>query len=120
MSAADKIPRPHLAPAPDRLRSDEVAGSLVLIGGACTPMGEALQTFIRMCGADQGAPIVGLTTASADPVGSARLWKQDFALGGASHVEFPIVDRRSRAQDKRVADTIRDAAGIFLGGGDQV
>jgi cyanophycinase len=95
-------------------------GSLVLIGGGCTAEGEALATFIRMCGADAGARIVGLTTASMDPVGSAMAWKETFAIAGAANAEFPIVDRRQRAQDREVAASILDAPGIFLGGGDQV
>ena len=101
-------------------RSDEPAGSLILIGGACSAQGEALATFVRMCGAEDGGRIVGLTTASSDPTGSAIAWKNDFALAGARNIEFPIVDRRARAQDERIADKIRTADGIFLGGGDQV
>lgn len=101
-------------------REDEVTGSLVLIGGACSADGEALATFLRMSGGDTGGKIIGLTTASSDPVGSAHAWKADFATAGARNVEFPIVDRRSRAQDARIADMIRDSPGIFLGGGDQV
>ena len=92
----------------------------MLIGGGCTADGDALATFVRMCGGDEGARIVGLTTASADPVGSAVAWKNDLAVAGASNVEFPIVDRRARAQHQDVADMIRSAPGIFLGGGDQV
>ncbi|HEU4564042.1 MAG TPA: cyanophycinase [Gemmatimonadaceae bacterium] len=95
-------------------------GSLVLIGGACSAEGDALATFVRMSGADQGGRIVGLTTASMDPVGSAMAWKETFTMAGAAHTEFPIVDRRARAQDRSVADMILDAPGIFLGGGDQV
>lgn len=92
----------------------------MLIGGACAADGEALATFVRMCGADRGGRIVGLTTASMDPVGSAMAWKESFAVAGARDTEFPIVDRRSRAQDRSVAARILDAPGIFLGGGDQV
>lgn len=102
------------------MTSDTASGSLVLIGGACSADGEAFGTFIRMCGADRGGRIVGLTTASMDPVGSAMSWKEMFGAAGATDVEFPIVDRRARAQDRRVAAMILDAPGIFLGGGDQV
>lgn len=103
-----------------RRRSDEPAGSLILIGGACSARGDALATFVRMCGAEEGGRIVGLTTASSDPTGSAIAWKNDFATAGARNIEFPIVDRRARAQDDRIADKVRSADGIFLGGGDQV
>jgi cyanophycinase len=112
-----------MAPAADgrdRRRGDERAGSLVLIGGGCSARGEALATFIRMCGGAGGGKIVGFTTASTDPVGSAVEWKNDLAEAGARNVEIPIVDRRERAQDARVAGRVREAQGIFLGGGDQV
>jgi cyanophycinase len=112
--------KPPRAAAPERQAPDAVAGRLVLIGGACTPEGVALRTFVRMCGGEEGGKIIGLTTASADPMGSAALWKRDLMTAGATHVELPIVDRRARAQDEQVAAMIRDAQGIFLGGGDQV
>ena len=44
----------RLPPAPDRLCADDIKGSLILIGGACSAEGEALATFVRMSGADAG------------------------------------------------------------------
>jgi cyanophycinase len=73
-----------------------------------------------MCGGDEGGKIVGLTTASSDPVASAIAWERDLAIAGARSVEVPIVDRRARAQDERTARMVAEANGIFLGGGDQV
>ena len=96
------------------------AGTLVLIGGACDPMGEAFHTFLGLAGALDGERVVGLTTASGDPVGSALEWTEAFDRAGARNVEFPIVDRRDRAQDPEIAEMIRGAGAIFLGGGDQV
>lgn len=104
----------------DGRRRGDARGSLILIGGACNPHGDALATFVRMSGADEGGKVVGLTTASTDPVGSAISWKNDFGAAGAKNTEFPIVDRRARAQDAKIAAKLRDADGIFLGGGDQV
>jgi cyanophycinase len=104
----------------NRRRTDRQVGTLVLIGGACEPTGEALGTFIRLANAGDGGRIVAITTASADPVGSARQWLADFDEAGATHVEIPIVDRRDRAQDRALADMVRSADGVFLGGGDQV
>lgn len=106
--------------APRRRRSDVQAGTLVLIGGACDPHGEAFDAFLRLSGARDGGKVVGFTTASSDPVGSAVAWKNAFATAGAKNVEFPIVDRRERAQDERIARMVTGARGIFLGGGDQV
>jgi len=105
---------------PNRRRGDRHSGALVLIGGACDPRGEALGSFIDRCGARSGGKVVGITTASADPAGSAREWMAAFATAGAHNVEIPVIDRRDRAQDPRIAEMIRSADGIFLGGGDQV
>ena len=101
-------------------RDDRKAGALILIGGALDPAGPAFDVFLRLSGAREGAKIVGFTTASTDAVGSAVAWKDAFASAGATNVEFPIIDRRARAQDARIAEMVLGARGIFLGGGDQV
>jgi cyanophycinase len=96
------------------------AGPLVLIGGACTPHGEALGRFVDLAHAREAGRIIGLTTASADPERSALLWRDDFKVAGARNVELPIVRTRHDADDAALADRMREAHGIFLGGGDQV
>ena len=103
-----------------RRAADDAEGTLVLIGGASHPAGDALRTFLDLSRARDGASVVGLTTASSDAERAAERWSADFARAGATNVEFPIVDRRGHAQDPRTAQLIRDASGIFLGGGDQV
>jgi cyanophycinase len=105
---------------PVRRRSDRNGGTLVLIGGACEPTGDALGAFLRECNALDGGKIVGFTTASQDPAGSAREWMKSFQEAGATHVEIPIVARRDQAQDRRIVRMIEEADGIFFGGGDQV
>lgn len=104
----------------NRRRTDRHTGTLILIGGACDPLGDALGTFLDRCGAREGGKIVGFTTASSDPQGSAHDWIRAFEQAGATNVEIPIVDRRDRAQDPRIVELVRSARGIFLGGGDQV
>ena len=122
---------PHITDAPphvvthdnrriSRERPAVTAGPLVLIGGACTPHGDALGRFVDLAHARDAGRIVGLTTASADPARSAVLWRDDFRVAGARHVEIPIVRTRHDADDAALADRIREAQGIFLGGGDQV
>jgi cyanophycinase len=54
------------------------------------------------------------------PSRAAERWSADLAAAGATNVAFPLVDRRSQSQDPHTAQLIHDAAGIFLGGGDQV
>jgi cyanophycinase len=94
------------------------SGTLVLIGGACSPDGTALRSFIDAVQA-VGGPIVGITAASADPEGSAALWRGDFASVGVTDVAFPRVSRDPKV-DRECAERIDAAAGVFLGGGDQV
>jgi cyanophycinase len=101
---------PHEEPA---------AGTLILIGGACTPDGTALATFVREAHA-VGGPVVGITEASSDPDNSARLWRGDFASVGITDVIFPRVKRNDPRSDRDAAARIAAASAVFLGGGDQV
>jgi len=101
-------------------RAGDTSGTLVLIGGACSPNGEALGTFVTRSQGRDGGRIVGFTTASSDPMGSALAWRNDLAVAGASNVEIPIVATRNAAQDRSIAKLVDEAQGIFLGGGDQV
>ena len=101
--------------APDDTRH----GLLVLIGGRCSADGAALDAFVSAV-RERGGPIVGITTASAEPEDSARAWKADFASIGMRDVEFPGFTRAVGSSDRTLAACIDDAAGVFLGGGDQV
>ena len=112
--------KPGAAPARTKRRSGDTTGTLVLIGGACSPDGDALGTFVEKSNGREGGRIVGFTTASSDPMGSALAWRSDLKAAGATNVEIPIVDRRDAAQDARIAKIVEGAQGIFLGGGDQV
>jgi cyanophycinase len=118
-----RIDRTPVAGSPAIGRSEpteEARGTLVLIGGNASPSGYALRRFIELSDAASGNDIVGLTTASANPVGSAKLWKADFAAAGSKGIDIPIIRSRKDANDSGVATRIREARGVFLGGGDQV
>ena len=91
-----------------------------MIGGACTPAGDALGAFVSLTNSADGGPIVGITTASRDVRGSANHWRTDFATAKAGDVVFPNIETREDAQKRDVAKMIAGARGIFLGGGDQV
>lgn len=95
------------------------AGTLILIGGACTPDGAALATFVQEARA-VGGPVVGITEASSDPDNSAKLWRGDFASVGVTDVCFPRVKRNDPRSDQEAAARIAEAGAVFLGGGDQV
>ena len=91
-----------------------------MIGGACTPTGEALRSFVDLASAADGGPIVGITSASRDVRGSANHWRADFKTAKAGDVVIPIVETREDAHNRETAKTISKARGIFLGGGDQI
>lgn len=96
------------------------AGTLVLIGGACTATGDALGAFVKIAGANEGGPIVCITSASQDVRGSARHWEADLETAGAGDAVFPIVETREHAQDRSIAKMVSKARGVFLGGGNQI
>lgn len=99
----------------------ERSGTLVLIGGACTPDGDALGAFIQLAAESPGkGPIVGITSASSDVRGSARRWKKDFRIARGGNVTFPIIEGRQDACSERTVEMIAQSRGIFLGGGSQI
>jgi cyanophycinase len=73
-----------------------------------------------MTGAREGASLVGLTTASSQASMAGEMWLADLKQAGATNVSIPLVETRDHACDRKIADQIRNARGIFLGGGDQV
>ena len=105
-------------PMPDIIR--EARGTLVLLGGATSVDGRAFTSFLELANAYSGGRIVALTVASAMPTESATYWRATFRQAGVRRLEIPDYDRRRPAMDERVAAMLRDADGIFLGGGDQV
>ncbi|CAN5294306.1 cyanophycinase [soil metagenome] len=112
---------PHVnEPTPRHRRLEAAKGVLVLIGGACTPHGHALRAFLDLVGARSGGKIVGFTEAASERDESARQWTAAFRSVGAFNVEFPQFDRNDDGLDFRAARLVREAEGIFLGGGDQV
>jgi cyanophycinase len=92
----------------------------VLIGGACTPRGDALGAFIELAAAQKGGPIVGITSASRDVKGSAAHWRADLKTAGAGEFVIPIIETREDACKPEIAKMVSESRGIFLGGGDQV
>ena len=92
----------------------------MLIGGGTTAGGPALAGFVEMTNGREGAPIIGLTTASSQVKVSRDMWLADLTQAGATNVEIPVVETREQASDQKLAERVRAARGIFLGGGDQV
>ena len=111
---------PPRVDTPSQSQQDrDTRGPLVLIGGACTPNGEALRSFVELA-REAGGPIVGISAASENPMESARLWRADFRSAGVQDVEFPRIKRGNEKMDRELAARIDDAGALFLGGGNQV
>ena len=91
-----------------------------MIGGACTPTGEALGAFVKLAAGREGGPIVVITSASRDVRGSAAHWRGDLKIAGVTDVETPIIETREDACRRDIAKLVAKARGVFLGGGDQV
>jgi cyanophycinase len=103
-----------------RKELDRSLGPIVLMGGAIVPQGSAMREFVKLSHARQGGRVLGITSASGDPVGSARQWVRDLRTAGCENVEIPIIRNRDDASSERIASMFAAADGIFLGGGDQV
>jgi cyanophycinase len=73
-----------------------------------------------MTAAKEGQLIVGFTTASSQVSLAREAWLTDLAEAGATNVTIPLVETRDHACDPAIAEQVRAARGIFLGGGDQV
>ncbi len=103
-----------------RRRLRDAAGTLILIGGGTTANGPPIGGFIELTDAKQGGAIFGLTTASSQVSVARDMWVSDLEQAGATNVTIPVVETRDHACDPALIDQVRNARGIFLGGGDQV
>ena len=121
MPTSDRAEAPRVdAPIVHGGLSESARGTLILMGGAIEPHNEAFQQFLRLSHARDGTLVVGLTTASAEPVAAARAWTGDFRRAGASNVRIPIFEHACDGRDREIAAMIKEANAVFLGGGDQV
>jgi cyanophycinase len=103
-----------------RRRLRDAAGTLILIGGGTSAGGDAIGSFIELTDAKEGGSITGVTTASSQVALAREAWLADLKSAGANNVTIPLVESREDAYDPTIVELIRNARGIFLGGGDQV
>ncbi len=96
------------------------AGTLVLIGGASDPQGEALAAFVNLASAARAGPVVAITSASGNPAASARRWRHDLRAAGLEHAKLPVVVTREDASDPRIVRMVENSSGVFLAGGSQL
>ena len=135
---------PALSPGADASRP---AGTLVLIGGALDESAEILSRIVALADARRasGAPRIAILTTASAPAPSAaaaadpglendaadgQYYVELFARHGAIGLPIPVGAsaappypgaeyHAARADDPAVAELVRSADGIFLGGGDQ-
>jgi cyanophycinase len=107
------------APAPDA-HTDARPGHLVIIGGAEDREGPKLilSRFVELAGGAE-AKIVVLTAASSEPKEMWKIYDKAFGELGVKNCLHLSIKDRAQAGDKRYADEIRSADGIFMTGGDQ-
>src|SRR6266576_830354 len=115
MATANRTDAPRIdEPVAHDGMSDSAHGTLVLMGGAVDAHNEAFKQFLRLVDARGGSPIVGLTTASAEPDEAARAWRGDFRRAGARNVTIPMFQRACDEYDGEIAAMIEKARAVFL------
>jgi cyanophycinase len=106
-------------PAPERIHPAGIDGALVIVGGGKTP-DAVFSRFMKLAGGDK-AKLVIIPTASAaadkaDPDKELASWKE---LKPASVVLLHTRDRKT-ANDPKFLEPLKDASGVWFGGGDQL
>ncbi len=106
--------------APVNLAAQSTAGArtgtLFIVGGGSQPAG-LVQEFVTRAGGAGTARIVVFAMASADGAGSGEAKAADLRKLGASARALWLT--REQANDDSVAALLRDATGVWFGGGDQ-
>lgn len=92
-------------------------GSLVIVGGGGMPA-ELTQKFIELAGGPE-APIVVLPTANPDPLPANPGDGQFLVRAGAKNVKTLKARRRDEVESAEFAEALKDAKGIWFGGGRQ-
>lgn len=101
--------------------SGRTEGRLLVIGGNEEKEGECriLRSFVEMAGG-RDARLVILTTATELPEEVGEEYREIFERLGAGEVRVLHAETRREASERSLAETVREASGIFLTGGDQL
>jgi cyanophycinase len=97
--------------------SAAAVGPLVLFGGGERPA-QALERFVEWAGGAQARLLV-VTWASAEPTESFEGVREDVAPLGPASVEMAPLAPLDVVARERFRALLRDATGVFFGGGDQ-
>src|SRR3954470_11660611 len=94
-------------------------GPLIIIGGHEDKEGDKviLKEVAKRLG---GGKLVIATVASHEPEGYFDTYKAAFAALGVTNLVELYVHERGETRDDRFAELMREAAGVFFTGGDQL
>ena len=92
------------------------AGSLVIVGGGGLPM-PIRKRFIELAGGPESL-IVILPTAQTDPL-PEQVGQKYFTEAGARNVQVLRARKRAEVESKKTAELLKQAGGIWFGGGRQ-
>jgi cyanophycinase len=102
-------------------KENSVQGILMPIGGAEDKIRSChiLQRFVELCG-DNLAHIVVIPSASSIPYNTAAVYERVFHRLGAGFVSTLHIEGRHQANSAAYIQTLQEATGVFIGGGDQL
>ncbi len=94
-------------------------GTLLIVGGGGLPRG-LMDRFIELAGGREEARLVYVPCSESDDVGESQRMVRQWRAMGVKHATFiHTKDRRQAEQDEAFLEPLRDATGIWFGGGRQ-
>jgi cyanophycinase len=94
-------------------------GSLVIVGGGATPKG-MMRRFVELAGGPKNAKLVYVPCAEEDDVGNRHGTVEEWKRLGVERATFlHTKDRRRANDDRKFLKPLREATGIWFGGGRQ-
>jgi cyanophycinase len=94
-------------------------GTLLIVGGGGMPKG-LMDRFVELAGGPEKAKLVYVPCSEADDVGEQQRTVQQWQQMGVQHATFiHTKDRRKADNDDVFLEPLKDATGIWFGGGRQ-
>jgi len=94
-------------------------GTLVIVGGGGMPQG-LMARFVKLAGGVKNAKLVFVPCAETETVGTRQRTVQDWKRMGVKHATFiHTKDRNQSNSDEEFLAPLKDATGIWFGGGRQ-
>ena len=116
-AAIDRTLAPFPAAKPDKPFIEN--GTLMIVGGGGTPRG-LMQQFIKAAGGKDHAKLVFIPCAESDTVRKKQRVVESWKRAGVKHATFiHTKDRNQSNTDEEFLAPLKDATGIWFGGGRQ-